>query len=954
MSMGGVGQWNIAGQKVELLDVAAMDHDIVFVQEVSRTRSGWDQYDRDEFHWVVHQGVNQWRGVGIGIAKDKFDSVVYKKATERGVWLVARIVGIGRMLLGSLHAHTGVTNNVYQSAVHEFMAACPKKYRHLPVLCGVDANEVPNWIVDEAQNVEAGDCSSNLNALLHDCLQQGIVPATPDEKFRATWTHYPRDETRSGRHIDLMFKRQVHLTPLIVDADRRHCIGSDHALLSCDLFVAGGPTCSRWKHDSRARWVSSPLPDGVIVDEEDLTRLAKSCTKPRTSQAFRDDEETRQAILHAKTTHCPRDWKRVHRLRQQKRKSWKRQRLSRILAGDWEQYRMLQAEKRRTRGWWGDLLADRSSAQLAVEIHDHLEAKMLDPQRPGQEWDEQLEEIIGACSSQGEFVPFQLHELIEELGQMRCRSAVGPDQIGVHLLREIARHECLGGQLLGLVNHIVESLQLPCSWEHSFLALLAKVPRPLKPSDLRPICVSSAFNKLVNRLVCRRVLPVMRDGSKISCCGKGRQGADLVGGISRVRDVAREWKLPVLLCKLDVAGAFDRVKRDRVASFLVEKLKGRSLDIELRYMLAQLRTHVLHGTAPGGIEIDLAPNIGIKQGAPESAEIFGMLVDSLLSKLVECRQWGEIGSGFGDLEVELLFYQDDIFLLETSMSRLCRKIKAIDRCLSTAGLCLATDKTKIVANEHYTGARKARIRDDVFEIAPAGESLKVLGLSFSLGRQASEQAQEIIARTRDAVAAHRDILNATGAWCHKVKMMRCLVESQFNWIAGAIHWSQDDLHSLNVLQTHALRSAFHIHRRAEENWVDWNTRSMRMVRSWLHFNQVPRWSTRVLELQHMLHGHWARRTEEVRGRARACPPMQTVLWRNTNWWRGQQQLSPTTSLRHPGRFYASNTERQLAKSHGNLWFVAAQNRQEWAAARKNYVQNWDVKWASGRQLSIRF
>ena len=583
--------------------------------------------------------------MGVGIAKDKFDSVVFKKSTDRGIWLVVRIVGLGRFILGSLHAHTGVTNSVYQSAIHEFIAACPKKFRHLPLLCGVDANEVPTWLIDEAQNVEVGDCSANLNALLHDCLQQGVAPAPPKAEHRLTWTHYPRDESRNGRHIDMMFKRQVHITPLSVDAERRHCIGSDHALLSGDLWIAGGPTCSRWKHDSRARWVTCSLPDGVIVDEEDLTKLAKSYTKPRSSQAFRDDDETREAIALAKSTRLSNDWKHVHRLRQQKRKSWKRQRLSRVLAGDWEQYRVLQSEKRRTRGWWGDLLAERSSAQLAVEIHDHLAAKMMDPRRTAEEWDEQLDKIIEGCNVGGEFVPFQPHELWEELGQMRCRSAVGPDQIGVHLLRSIAQHECLGSQLLDLVNHIVANLQLPSSWEHSFLALLAKVPRPLKPSDLRPICVSSAFNKLVNRLVCRRALPVMRTGSKISCCGKGRQGADLVGGISRVRDVAREWKLPFLLCKLDVAGAFDRVKRDRVAAFLVENLQGRNLDRELRYMLAQLRTHMLHGTAPGGVEINLAPNIGIKQGAPESAEIFGMIVDSMLSKLVACGPWGRIGGG---------------------------------------------------------------------------------------------------------------------------------------------------------------------------------------------------------------------------------------------------------------------------------------------------------------------
>ena len=951
---GKIGQWNIAGQKVDLLDVAAKDHDLLFVQEISRDRVGWDQYDRDEFHWIVHQGDSQWRGVGIGIAKDKFDSVIHKKATQRGVWVVARVVGLGRLILGSLHAHTGVTNGVYQAAVHEFMATCPKKYRHLPLLCGVDANEVPKWRVDESRCHGIAESSSNLSALLHDCRQQGIEPVVPEAGFYHAWTHFPRDETRNGRQIDMLLRRQVHVTLFVVDADRRHCIGSDHALLSSDLWIAGRPAGNRWRNDSRARWVTTSLPGLTLVDEVDITELAQTCSKPRFSQAYRDDDEVREAIAAARGSNLTRDWKKVHRLRQRKRKAWCKQRLSSILAGDWEQYRLLQAEKKRSRGWWGNMLEERSAAQLATEIHDHLAAKMQDQKRSAEQWDEELNNIIAGCTAEGDFTLFELHEVWEELQQMRCRSAVGPDKIGVHLLRCIAQHDDLGPQLIELINHIISNLELPASWSHSFLALLAKVPNPLKPSDLRPICVSSAFNKLVSRLVCRRILPALRVGSKISCCGKGRQAADLVGGVTRIRDVAHEWKLPLLLCKLDVAGAFDRVKRDRVAAYLVENLKGRHLNVELKYMLAQLRSHTMHGNAPGGVEVELVSNIGIKQGAPESAEIFGLLIDALLSRLVHCRQWGEIGTGFDDLDIDLLFYQDDIFIVESNLGRLCRKISAVNNCLASAGLCLAKDKTKIVANEHYTGARRAKMGEDVFVVAGRGDPLKVLGLNFSLSRQPSEQAQEVISRTREAVAAHSDILNASGAWFHKVKVMRSLVESQLAWIAGALFWSRDDLHALNVLQAHALRSAFHLHRKADETWVDWNTRSIRLVRVWLHANKVTRWSTRVLQLQHMLHGHWARRTEVVQGNPMPCLTMKALMWRNTNWWREQQKLSPTVSLRHPGRFYASNTERQLATCHGNLWFVAAQNRSEWVNARNSYVQEWDVKWASGRQLSIRY
>ena len=949
---GRYGHWNLAGQSASLLDVAASDLDIICVQEVSRNNPGWDTFDTDEFHWVTHRDPMHWRGVGIAISTDKFDSVLYKTATSRGMWIVARVVGIVRILIGSVHAHTGATNATYQAAVLEFMHRCPRKYRHLPLLLGVDANEVPKWDIAQEGDLCIGSCSANLEVLLRECLQNGIQPVSPHFSFRYAPTHFPRDEERSGRQIDLVLSRHISVEPITVDADRRLAIGSDHALLYADLFVAGGRPCVKWGNDSRARWVIKNPEQAPIVDEDDLVQIARTCTRPRSSQAYKDSPDTLQAIQEARATNSPTAWKRVHKLRRHGRKQWQSLRLQKILRGDWDLYRQLQNDKKRRRGWWGELLQDRTAQQLTRDVNDHLSAKMTD-QSTGVKWDDKLDAILETIQKQSPFVPFELHHVHTELQQMRCRSAVGPDGIGVHLLRTLAEDDVLGGELLGLINHIVESQEIPRSWSHSYLALLAKIPVPKRPGDLRPICVSSAFNKLVNRLVCTRVLPIIRRGSRISCCGRGRQAADLVGCLSRIRDVTREWKLPLLLCKLDVAGAFDRVDRNKVASLLIERLQDRHLDNELLYMLLQLRTHTLHGKVPGGHEINLSPDIGIKQGAPESAELFGLVVDALLTDLVDCKQWGDLGTPFPELGIELLFYQDDVFMVETNLGKLCRRLNAVDRCLGRAGLCLAKEKTKIVANDHYVGARRASLRGQDFVVAERGECIKVLGLGFSLSVDQSEQAKEIVARTRDAAAAHSDILKAPGPWKCKISMMKTLVESQFNWIGGALYWHASDLHAMNVLQLHTCRSAFGLKRHTGETWVDWNSRTLRFLRVWLHNSQIPRWSTRVLSLQHMLHGHWARRVEVANDRPQVCPALKALNWKSTNWWRAQQALGDRTGARHPGRFYASNTERQLAETHGNLWVVEAQNRHNWANSRRKFLDDWDVRWTSGRRLSLR-
>ena len=138
--------------------------------------------------------------------------------------------------------------------------------------------------------------------------------------------------------------------------------------------------------------------------------------------------------------------------------------------------------------------------------------------------------------------------------------------------------------------------------------------------------------------------------------------------------------------------------------------------------------------------------------------------------------------------------------------------------------------------------------------------------------------------------------------------------------------------------------------------MGWNSRTLRFLRTWLVTNGYPRWSEKILSLQFNLHGHWARRVEHNPARDEICAalPMRALMWKNTYWWSEQQALSSTVGARHPGRFYASNPERQLSAAIDKLWHVTAQDRHRWALSRHKYIEMWDVKWSSGRQLALRF
>ncbi|CAE7512113.1 unnamed protein product [Symbiodinium sp. KB8] len=550
-------------------------------------------------------------------------------------------------------------------AISEFFGSLPGKWRQYPLICGVDSNEKVAWLLDEgegAADLHVAEGSNNFNALLDAALKEGCQLVAPEAHQRDQPTHFPRDEERRGKQIDLVLVRQTCTTKLSIEPDRRHVIGSDHAFLHFEVLTASS-RAAKWGGDSRARYMCKELYDETIVDEDDLIKLATECSKPRRSRAYQDSSEIKDAIQLAKQNNDKATWKAVHRMRRQARIDWQRSRLARILNGSWDEFRQLQSEKKKRRGWWGEMLVDRSASELTTAVCDHFEKKMVDPDR--QNWDDELTEIIGSIVVEGEFQVFSLLDVRVELQAMRARSAVGPDGLGVDFLRHAASHETIGPQLCELINHIVSTLATPASWKKSFLALLAKTKQPQHPGDLRPIAVSSAFNKLVNRLVCTRAMPACRRGSPVSACGKGRQAADLIGAASRIRDVVREWRLPALLGKLDVAG-------------LVEN--------------------------------------------------------------------------------------SDIFYIN-----------------------------------YIRMYWKVLIGEEDFKIAPIGESLKILGLSFSFAEKPSQQAQELLARTRAAAAAHKDILQAHGAWMKKMSILRSLVESQYAWTAGAVHWSSTDLAAANTM-----------------------------------------------------------------------------------------------------------------------------------------------------------
>ena len=165
------------------IDTVAGSYDLLCVQEVSRGKDGWDEHETDCFLWFSHQDASQWRGVGIGVSRDLFDCVTDKVACKRGAAWVVRLKNRKRIILCSLHCPTGVTVGQYHQDVHDFRRRLRRWHPDLPLVAGVDANEVVGWNSDEAD----GACirsSSKLDKLLEATSGMHLRPVPPRREDR--------------------------------------------------------------------------------------------------------------------------------------------------------------------------------------------------------------------------------------------------------------------------------------------------------------------------------------------------------------------------------------------------------------------------------------------------------------------------------------------------------------------------------------------------------------------------------------------------------------------------------------------------------------------------------------------------------------------------------------------------------------------------------------------------
>ena len=159
---------------------------------------------------------------------------------------------------------------------------------------------------------------------------------------------------------------------------------------------------------------------------------------------------------------------------------------------------------------------------------------------------------------------------IETLGTLDATKAAGPDEINNRVLKE-ARF-LLGEVVADLFNTSLRESFVPAQWKQSNIIPIPKVTNPTKPSECRPVCLTSCLGKAMEKIIAKDILrhtKAIWEKSDQFGFLPGRNTMDAIVKVIDDWERALDNKETIHAVFFDFSKAFDLVNHKR----LMQKLK---------------------------------------------------------------------------------------------------------------------------------------------------------------------------------------------------------------------------------------------------------------------------------------------------------------------------------------------------------------------------------------------
>ena len=344
--------------------------------------------------------------------------------------------------------------------------------------------------------------------------------------------------------------------------------------------------------------------------------------------------------------------------------------------------------------------------------------------------------------------PFTNLEVENSVRSMWSFKAPGPDGY-----KPIFYQDCwsvVGESVTKFVLNFFETGQLPPKTNDALLVLIAKVSKPERMSQFRPISLCNVLFKIITKIMVIRLKKLMPKliGPTQSSFIPGRLSADNIVVVQEAVHSMRRKKgrKGWMLLKLDLEKPYDRVRWD----FLEDTLKAARLPGAWVQWIMQCVTGPSMSVLWNGEKTDgFAPRRGLRQGDPLSPYLFVMCLERLchqIDRAVGAKRWKPIRLSCGGPMLSHICFADDLILFAEASVAQIRVIRGIlEAFCKSSGQKVSLEKSKIFFSKNVHRDLEKLISDES-GIRSTKDLGKYLGMSVLQKRINKETFGEILER----------------------------------------------------------------------------------------------------------------------------------------------------------------------------------------------------------------
>ena len=294
--------------------------------------------------------------------------------------------------------------------------------------------------------------------------------------------------------------------------------------------------------------------------------------------------------------------------------------------------------------------------------------------------------------------PFTADEVVEAVKSMGKYKAPGPD--GYQLVFYQHCWDVVGSSVTKFVLEFFATGDLPRGSNDATLVLLAKVAKPERITQYRPISLCNVLFKIITKMMVirmKQVIPKLIGPTQASFI-PGRLSIDNIVIVQEAVHSMRRKKGTKgwMLLKLDLEKAYDRIRWD----FLEETLEAAGFSETWRGRIMACVTNPGMSLLFNGEKTDsFMPARGLRQGDPLSPYLFVLCLERLCHQIevaVGRKEWKPIGLSQRGPKLSHVCFADDLILFaEASVAQVRVIRKVLETFCLASGQKVSLEKSKI-------------------------------------------------------------------------------------------------------------------------------------------------------------------------------------------------------------------------------------------------------------------